>query len=574
MEICCGNKGQIIGTIRKRINQIMSVIVNPILKGFNPDPSIIRVENDFYIATSTFEWFPGVKIHHSKDLKNWKLITRPLNRLSQLDMKGVPDSCGVWAPCLSYDNGIFYLVYSNVKSFAGVWKDTPNYLVTTNDIKGEWSDPVFINASGFDGSLFHDDDGRKWYITMRIDHRKGKMFGGVTIQEYDLAAKKLTGKVYHIFKGSSIGLTEGPHLYKKDGYYYLLTAEGGTEYGHAATMARSKNITGPYELSPHHPFIRTTEYKDYYLQKCGHADLVQAKDGRWFTVFLTARPLTPQGLCILGRETAIETVDWPENGWPVLGSGCSVPRVEVPINNFSANGSRFAAEKDDFNGPELNIQFQSLRIPITDDWVSLKDRPGFLSLYGRESLTSFHEQSLLARSIQSLKMETSTCLDFFPETFQQMAGMVCYYNTAHFHYMHVTLNDEGKRCLQIITHDHFEHIEAFEKPIELPDKGMIYLMAALNGAELQFYYALKENEWIKAGNILNAGILSDDHVRDGGIRYRPAFTGAFVGLCCQDLSGNKHPAYFDWFAYKEFEFEFSSQIKKELPCKKSVSQEA
>ena len=550
------------------------MITNPILKGFNPDPSIIRVGDDYYIATSTFEWFPGVQIHHSTDLQNWKLIARPLSRLSQLDMKGAPDSCGVWAPCLSYDNETFYLVYSNVKSFAGVWKDTPNYLVTADNINGEWSDPVFLSSSGFDGSLFHDDDGKKWYLSMLIDHRKGKMFGGVTIQEFDIKTKKLAGQMFHIFKGSSLGLTEGPHLYKKDGYYYLLTAEGGTEYGHAATMTRSRDITGTYELSPHHPFISSRTHKDYYLQKCGHADLVQTKEGKWLTVFLTARPLTPQGLCILGRETAFETVDWPQNEWPVLGSGTTVPRVEVPLNNTPANGLHLTKEIDNFDNPVLNINFQSLRIPVTEDWASLKARTGFLTLYGRESLSSFHKQSLLARRMQSLKMEAATCMDFFPENFQQMGGLVCYYNTAHFHYLHVTAANNGRRCLQIITHDHFEHIEAYDVPLSLPDTGFIYLKAALDGADLQFYYALKEREWIKAGAVLNAGILSDDYVREGGSRYRPAFTGSFVGVCCQDLSGNNLPASFNWFSYEEEEYHFNKELKKETAWKKTISQEA
>jgi xylan 1,4-beta-xylosidase len=549
------------------------MIINPILRGFNPDPSVIRINNDYYIATSTFEWFPGVQIYHSADLQNWKLIARPLNKLSQLDMRGVPDSCGVWAPCLSYDKEKFYLVYSNVKSFAGVWKDAPNYLVTTEDITGEWSDPVFISSAGFDGSLFHDDDGKKWYLSIIIDHRKGKMFGGITLQEFNNTTKKLTGQAYHIFKGSSLGLTEGPHLYKKDGYYYLLTAEGGTEYGHAATMARSKNITGPYELSPHHPFISTRDYKDYYLQKCGHADLMQTKEGKWLAVFLTARPLTPNGLCILGRETAIETVEWPQNEWPVLGSGSCVPRVEVPVNINSKNGQYYHTEKDDFDDKELNIHFQSLRIPATEDWASLKTCNGFLTLYGRESLSSFHEQSLLARRIQSLKMEASTCIGFSPKNFQQMAGLVCYYNTAHFHYLYVTANDNGQRCLQIITHDKFEQNEAYDEPLLLPDTGFIYLKAALNGGDLQFYYAVKENEWITAGAVLNAGILSDDYVRDDAGRYQPAFTGAFVGICCQDLSGNKITAHFDWFSYREVEYEFNDLIKKEIPCKEFFLQQ-
>jgi len=542
----------------------MNFIENPIIRGFNPDPSIIRVEDDYYIATSTFEWFPGIQIHHSKDLINWHLIKRPLNRVSQLDLRGVPDSCGVWAPCLSYDNGIFYLVYSNVKSFSGAWKDTHNYLITATDINGEWSDPIFLNSRGFDGSLFHNDDGKKWYVSMLLDHRKGKTFGGIILQEFDPKTGKLIGPEHNIFKGSSLGLTEGPHLYKKDGYYYLLTAEGGTEYGHAATMARSGNIKGPYEISPNHPFITSRDHKNYYLQKSGHADLVETKTGDWLAVFLCARPLTPNGLCILGRETAIETVNWSENDWPKLRSGTSLPRIKVPINGNSSNGICQVSSRDDFDNEEVDIQFQSLRIPITEDWASLKATPGFLCLYGRESLSSIHEQSFLARRIQSLKMEASTCLEFSPKSFQQMAGIVCYYNTTHFHYLHLTVNENMQRCLQIITYDYLERIEALVTPVILKDTNVVFLKASLDGVDLQFYFSDTEDEWVEIGPVLNAGILSDDYVRDGGGRYSPAFTGAFVGVCCQDLSGNQTPAYFDWFSYQEYDYSFSKLIKKEL----------
>jgi len=537
----------------------MNFIENPILRGFNPDPSIIRVNDDYYIATSTFEWFPGVQIHHSKDLINWRLIKRPLNRVSQLNLSGVPDSCGVWAPCLSYDNGTFYLIYSNVKSFSGAWKDTHNYLVTATAINEEWSDPVYLNSRGFDGSLFHDDDGKKWYVSMLLDHRQGKTFGGIILQEFDMKREKLIGPMHHIFDGSPLGLTEGPHLYKKDGYYYLLTAEGGTEYGHAATMARSRNLLGPYEISPNHPFISSRDHQYYYLQKSGHADLVQTKAGEWLTVFLCARPLTPHGLCILGRETSIETVNWPE-----LGSGASLPRVHIPLNESSQNGVGSVDTKDNFDTQELDIHFQALRIPITEDWASLKVRPGSLCLYGRESLSSIHDQSLLARRIQSLKMEAATSLYFSPKTFQQMAGLVCYYNTSHFHYLHLTIGENGQTCLQIISYDHLDQIEVLNEPLLVGKMEPVFLKASLNGADLQFYFGVKENEWHKIGPVLNAGILSDDYIRDGGPRYRPAFTGAFVGLCCQDLSGNKIPAYFDWFSYQEYSYDFSGLTKKEL----------
>ena len=223
-------------------------IQNPILKGFHPDPSIVRVGDDYYIATSTFEWFPGVRIHHSRDLVNWRLMPPPLRRPSQLNMIGSPDSCGVWAPCLSHDGDQFYLIYTDVKrygrtSVAGAagasLRDFHNYMVTAKTIDGEWSDPIYLNSSGFDPSLFHDDDGRKWLVNMLWDHRPGRnRFGGIVAQEYSVKDRKLIGERVNIFKGTPLGLTEAPHLYKRGSYYYLITAEGGTNYGHAVTMCR------------------------------------------------------------------------------------------------------------------------------------------------------------------------------------------------------------------------------------------------------------------------------------------------------------------------------------------------
>lgn len=525
------------------------MIKNPILRGFNPDPSIIRVGKDYYIATSTFEWFPGVQIHHSTDLVNWELVARPLNRVSQLDMLGNPDSCGVWAPCLSYDKGIFYLVYTNVRSFDGVWKDTPNYLVTTNNILGDWSEPIFLSSSGFDGSLFHDTDGRKWFASMLCDHRKGKFFGGTFLQEYSPQQERLIGQRYSIFDGSDLGVTEAPHLYQRNGYYYLLTAEGGTEYGHAVSLARSKSMTGPYELHPQNPIISARNHPTAPLQKCGHGDLVETPNGDWYAVFLIGRPLTQHGRCTLGRETAIEEMEWRKDDWLYLKS--DVPRLEIPSpekTDFSLPSTIY----DDFDSEDLNIHFQSLRIPISEDWLSLSFRKGFLRLFGRESLSSFHYQSLIARRVQHFHIEASTCIEFEPTNFQQLAGLVCYYNTAHWHYLHLMGDeDSSKKHLQIITCDNFEMQEILDEPIDLSGIARVYLKVEINRAELQFYFATTENKWQQIGNILDASILSDDYVRDGSQRYRPAFTGAFVGLCCQDLSGQKQHADFDFFEYME-----------------------
>ena len=525
-------------------------ISNPILPGFNPDPSICRVGSDYYIATSTFEWFPGVQIHHSQDLVNWELIARPLNRISQLDMRGNPDSCGVWAPCLSYDKGRFYLVYSNVRSFDGVWKDTPNYLVTTEDIRGDWSEPIYLSARGFDGSLFHHPNGEKWFLNMLVDHRQGRFFGGIEMQEYDQNAKRLVGQRYYLTEGTTLGCTEGPHLYQRNGFYYLLLAEGGTEFGHAVTIARSQDIFGPYEFHPQNPFITASHAPNHPLQKAGHADLIETPDGNWYAVFLVGRPLTPVGRCTLGRETAIEELIWKED-WPYLKTGAPEPRLEIPVPELAQSRPKQPVGKTSFDQTKLPIEFQSLRIPINETWCSLSARKGYLRLYGKESLSSLHTQSLLARRIQSFHVQATTCVEFWPEHFQHMAGLVFYYNTGHYHYACITANAEGtKRFINIISCDNFE-MSFQEELVDLCDQESVILGGEMNGAKLQFFLVNGDQGVKKFGTELDASILSDDYVREGGQRYRPAFTGSFVGLCCQDLALNSHPADFKWFEYQE-----------------------
>lgn len=532
----------------------MKSIKNPILRGFNPDPNILRVGDDYYIVTSTFEWFPGYQIHHSRDLRHWKLVARPLNRVSQLDLLGVPDSCGVWAPCLTYSEGTFYLLFTNVRSFDGPWKDMPNFLVTSDDILGDWSDPIYLNASGFDASFFHDEDGRTWLTNMIMDHRNNTFFGGIVLQEYDKVQQKLVGEIHHIFPGTEFGRTEGPHIYKRNGYYYLLLAEGGTGYEHVMTLTRSRSITGPYEVHPQNPIVTGRYNPELYLQKTGHGDLVQTQNGEWYAVFLASRPLTKRGRCITGRETAIEKVEWRDDDWLYLACGGNEPRVVVEAPDLPDFIFAAELERIDFQGPNIDINFQALRVPMSGDWVNQTDRAGYLRLYGRESLSSTFRQSLVARRVQAHHVEASTCVEFEPVTFQQLAGLVCYYNTYHYHYLHLFGSDDGKKkLLGIVTCDKYETSEPLAEPIDVTGVDKIYLKADFDGADLQFYYGTEENDWQKVGPLLDGSILSDDYVEDIAVRYRPCFTGAFVGLCCQDLSGRNLHADFEWFEYRELD---------------------
>ncbi|MBA4493499.1 glycoside hydrolase family 43 protein [Paenactinomyces guangxiensis] len=534
----------------------MSKIVNPILRGFNPDPSIIRVGDDYYIATSTFEWFPGVQIHHSKDLKNWRLLTHPLARKSQLDMIGNPDSGGVWAPCLSYSDGTFYLVFTDVKSHLGPFKDTHNYLVTAKDIKGPWSDPIYLNSSGFDPSLFHDEDGKKWLLNMVWDHRKGKnSFGGILLQEYSVEEQRLVGPIYNIFRGTELGLTEGPHIYKHNRYYYLMTAEGGTRFGHAVTVARSKSLFGPYQVDPFGPILTSSGKPELELQRAGHASLVETQNNEWYIAHLCGRPLRPSMNCNLGRETALQRVEWTGDGWLRLVGGGNSPHVEVQGPVLPEHPFAPEPQTEHFDGKHISIHLQSLREPLSEEWVSIKKRPGFLRLTGRESLSSTHRQSMIARRQQSFTVEAETVVQFSPETYQHLAGLIYYYNTKNYYYLWISHDEQLGKCLGIMTSDRGMYDEPLETPVSIEGWERVYLKVKIHFEQLQFYYSQDGVNWIAIGPVLDASKISDENVElvTGGYRIDQGFTGAFIGLCVQDLSGQKKYADFDYFTYRELD---------------------
>lgn len=526
-------------------------IQNPILKGFNPDPSICRVADDFYIATSTFEWFPGVQIHHSKDLVHWQLIKRPLDRVSQIDMRGNLDSGGVWAPCLTHADDKFWLVYSDVKSFITAYKDVHNYVVTADEMTGDWSDRIYLNSAGFDPSMFHDDDGKKYLVYMVWDHRiDNHSFYGIEIQEYSHDEKKLIGEKKLIFKGSAIGGTEGPHIYKKDSYYYLMVAEGGTGYEHVVTVARASSLLGEYQLHPENPILTSRDDPALPLQKAGHASVVPVRDDLWALVHLCGRPLTQRGDCPLGRETAMQRLIW-ENGWPYLEHGV------CPQNEVKSFGLPLAilpdgvVAKDDFDDDTMNIHFQTPRMPIGEK-ASLSARKGHLRLYGNESLNATFSQAHLARRWQSLHFTAKTKLAFQPETFQQAAGLTAYYNTQNWFFLQVMGDEQAGRVLQLsqmqFGTQYFEHLSAAS--IALPmDAEYVYLSLTVVYDKMSFAYSLDGAHYITVSHAFDSALLSDDYITNNSAGH--FFTGAFVGLACVDVSGEHIPADFDYFYYQE-----------------------
>ena len=531
-----------------------NLITNPILPGFNPDPSICRVGDDYYIATSTFEWYPGVQIHHSRDMKNWRLVSRPLNRAALLDMTGEPDSCGVWAPCLTHHEGRFYLCYTDVKRFDGNFKDTHNYLTSCETIDGDWSDPIYLNSSGFDPSLFVDDDGSQWIVNMVWDHRTDRtFFYGIVLQQLSLQEKKLVGPIKTLFKGSELGFTEGPHLYKRNGYYYLLTAEGGTGYNHAMTMARSKNLDGPYEVDPINHFLTAKDTPENGIQRAGHGDFVETQNGDWYAVHLCSRPLSTVGCeqrCSpMGRETALQKVYWNNEGWLRVAETDPTPSVSLPPSQLPEHPWPFESTRHEFDTEELPDCFQWLRVPDTSSWMSLADRTGYLRLYGQESLGSWFRSSLIARRQEHFCYDAITALEFEPDHFQQMAGLVAYYNSHKFHYCFVGFDEVEGRYLGIMSCEGDQSL-AVSFPLEgkkcrVP-RGQIHLKAEVRFDRLVFHWSVDGMTWTELPTELDYSLLSDEAGKGDGAN----FTGTFIGMACQDSSGQHRPADFSYFDYQ------------------------
>ncbi|NSB16819.1 glycoside hydrolase family 43 protein [Clostridium beijerinckii] len=520
----------------------MNIVNNPVIKGFNPDPSILRVNEDFYIATSTFEWFPGVSIYHSRDLEHWNVISNALSDEKALDLTGIDSACGIWAPNLTYSNGIFYLIYTIVYTNRSRFKDTHNFMVISTDIKGPWSKPVFLNCSGFDPSLFHDEDGRKWIVNMTVDHRIDKVrFSGIVLQEYDSEKEKLIGPIHKIFNGSEIGTTEGPNIIKYNGYYYLTVAEGGTEFGHCVTIARSKKLTGAYEIDPNNPMLTSKTDVDYPIQRAGHGQLVQDYNGNWYMAHLCSRPV--DGYSILGRETAIQNIKYTDDGWfKIDGSNGN-----LPMSNFKTNLRRIEENleivREDFDREEITLDFLTLRKSFKSSNMSLTERKGYLRIRGGNSLSSKFNQSFIARRQQNFSYECKVCLEFNPESHHHMAGLVCYYNYDNYHYCKISRDELLGLSISITTLNNRDVIET--QCISLPeDNSRFYIKACVNRDKLRFSYSIDGEKYFELDYILDMRILSDEHVNGNG------FTGAMIGVSCQDLLGNGIYVDVDWFEYK------------------------
>lgn len=536
--------------MRRRAAQ---VIHNPVLPGSHPDPSVLRVGDDHYLATSTFEWYPGVRLHHSRDLVNWRPLGGVLDSARLLDLTGCPDSGGVWAPNLTYVDGLFHLVHSNVSTYAGGFTDSPNHLTTAPSIDGPWSDPVPLHARGFDASLFHDGPDSR-LLNLVHDWRPGHGgSAGLEATRYDRAARRLVGDPVPIALPPQAGWIEGPNLYRRGNHYYLLTADGGTGYGHQVTVARSRTLAGPYVRDPHGPLLTARHRPDLPLQKAGHGSLVETPGGAWYLAYLVARPHGGRGPCVLGRETALAPVTWTSDGWPRVPGG--LPAVEVPAPGLPADDaspSSAGVAVDDFDTPVLGPQWSTLRRPATPDWLTLTARPSHLRLHGGRSPQSLTGPSLVARRVTAPDGAFEATMEYRPRSFQQLAGITAYYNTRNWYFLHVTADDHGQAVLRVAHRDRGALAVDEAGEVALGEIRRLRLGLDLRGPVLRFRYGTG-GDWHPIGPPLDATVLSDEHAEEfenGQIRSL-GFTGAFVGLWAWDLTGNGLAADFDTASWND-----------------------
>lgn len=523
----------------------MTVIANnPILPGFYPDPSICAIGEDFYLVNSTFSYFPGIPIFHSKDLAHWEQIGSVMVRNSQLPLEKCEHSEGLFAPTIRYHEGIFYMICTNVSGGG-------NFIVKATDPAGPWSEPYYLGdeAEGIDPSLFFDEDGTCYYIGTR-PNPKGVHYNGdwyIWIQELDLERMKLIGKPHYVWNGSmkQVIWPEGPHLYKKDGYYYLMHAEGGTGYEHCVAICRSKSLFGPYENNPCNPIITHRHLgKEYPIQNVGHADLVQTINGEWFMVMLAVRPSNEY--TTLGRETFLAKVDW-QNGWPIVnkGVGTLTEKVTIGLPEWKAfedntmpkvgQSKQYDFSKQRFT-EKLHHSFLMLRNP-KKEFYQLDSERGVLRLYLQESTLSICESP----SYLGIRQEHKNCTvltKMIPYSLREneVAGLAIVQSNQY----HVRF-EVGKEGIQVIYCIEGKDKVVGEKAWNGKCPEEITLQIEIDNLQASFSYKNKEQEAIVAEHI---------ELKSLSTEVAGGFVGCTVGMYASS-QGIESSTYVE---YKEFSY--------------------
>lgn len=497
---------------------------NPILSGFYPDPSLCRVGENYYLVTSSFEYFPGVPIFRSRDLVHWEQIGHCLTRPSQLPLGGKRASEGIYAPTIRYHEGRFYMITTLIP-------EVRNFFIYTDDPAGEWSDPVLVDQPGIDPSLMFDNDG-KVYCTSQGP-------GGLIQSQIDIRDGRRVTLWQPIWSGSGQISPEGPHLYHIGEKYYLFVAEGGTQYGHMETVARSDTPWGPFEPCPHNPILHHFNARGggNPIQGTGHADLFQAVDGFWWVVFLGFRPVGGR-YHHLGRETFLAPVEWVD-GWPVVNRNGTVAPVMDVVGPAPAPLPP-ESTRDDFDEPQLRLCWNFIRNPNPDSW-SLKARPGWLRLnatkIGLDDPTG--APAFVGRRQRHFQCRTATRLEFSPRDEGDEAGLTVLMNDRH-HY-EIALARRGDRRIVLLRRRIGDlQVVVNEAPVA---SGPIILKVVADEQQYRFLYGVQMDEMRELGR--------------GSCRYLSSevaggWTGVYLGMYAVASTVNGTPADFDWFDYSEF----------------------
>ncbi|KEZ89253.1 glycoside hydrolase family 43 protein [Lacrimispora celerecrescens] len=538
---------------------------NPIFPGFNPDPCICKAGDDYFVIVSSFEWMPSLPIYHSKDLKNWELYTHVIRSEEQADIRKLPSAKGIWAPCLTYceEEKLFYVIYGVMNSMNARYFDVDNYLITASDIKGPWSEPIYLHSAGFDASILHEDNGKKYIVSLEWETREGyEKPGAVCIAEYSPVEKKIIGYPKRFWQGGTDrGCIEAPHLYKRKGIYYIMCAEGGTGYGHSVTMGRSENVWGPYEKDPKNPIVTSipgefNERKDpdhlkpkYYnpesmLQKSGHGSYVENELGEVYLVHLTARPFVPELRCTLGRETAMQKMMWTDDGWLRMADQSNLAKESFEESKLPEYPMPQIPDFDDFNSDTLGIQYYAPRIS-PESFTDVKARPGYVRIRGQESRTSLNKVSILARKLTSVNAVITTKMEFKPEIYQHSAGLILYYDNMNYinlrKYYSQTL---GQSAISVIQLENGTRTEYLDTRIPVKDVPL-YFRLRIENRKTFFEWSYDGEEYFRIGKEFDTTKFSDEYCKYG------EFTGTFVGMTCADRMFHQHYADFDFFEYED-----------------------
>lgn len=528
---------------------------NPILPGFYPDPSICRVGEDYYMVTSSFVYFPGLPVFHSRDLVHWEQTGHGIERPGQLDYKNCETSLGLWAPTIRWHCGKFYIINTFVSEGREARRD--NFIITADSPEGPWSDPIFIEgADGIDPSLFFDDDGRVWYTGNFITGEAlYEGHHGIYLCELDADTFQFRGERTVIWDGAATRSKwiEAPHLYKKDGYYYLMVAEGGTFVNHSVMMARSEQIEGPYEPCPRNPILTHRHMPlDIPVSVVGHGDLFETQNGEWWMVLLGIRTYQETHFNT-GRETFLIPMRWASDGWPMADNETGMVNIEERLPNLKQHPVLPPSSWDSFGEDSLSFQWNTIH-PPGEPFYSLSKRSGWLRLYlKKETMEEICCPSFVGRRQQHKSFLAKTLMEFVPENENEECG-ICLVQDDRYHYSFVTGMKDGRQVIRLykvedskkeLVRELVTDRKYTEDSGECRQKitGQIYLTVFCTGGTYEFYYGYKENQMIPFRKDMEASLLSSD-VNEG-------FTGAYLGPYATS-NGIESDAYgdFDWFVYQ------------------------